>query len=94
MVPLPPLHDSALEPHQKESLAVTVRTMHPDVPNIEVLIIFQRCGAVKIWDILIGSEWGKHKPYSIVMAHLDEPRLARIHYFTKCSYVLQSPNTL
>jgi len=98
VVPLPPLHDSALEPHQKESLTMTVRTMHPDVPNfdkIEVLTIFQRCGAVKIGDILIGSERGKHKPYSIVMVYplqLDEPRLARIHCFAKCSYVLQSPN--
>ena len=98
VVPLPPLNDSALEPHQKESPTMTVHILHPDVPNvdkIEVLTILQRCGAVKIGDILIGSERGKHKPYSIVMAYplqLDEPRLARIHYFAKCSYVLQSPN--
>ena len=89
--PLPPLLDSALEPHQKESLAMTARAIHSDVPNIdkiEVLTVFLKCGAIKVGGILIGSEKGKPE----LCRYLDGPQLARVHYFAKCSYVVKSPN--
>lgn len=93
--PFPPLCESALEPHQKESLKITIRTMHSSIDRIEILTIFQKCGSLKLNGILIGSERGRHKAYSIIMAQplqLDGPKLAQICNFARCTYTIQSSN--
>lgn len=92
--PLPPLHESALEAHQKVSLISTIRTANLiDGDNIEILTIFQKCGALRIGGVVLGSQSGRYQSYSIIMVHQvlvsDGPKLARIHHFARCACVVK-----
>lgn len=91
--PLPPLCEFALEAHQKVSLLSTIHAADLfECDDIEILTIFQKCKALRIGGILLGSQSGRFESYSILMAyplHVSEgPKLARIHHFARCACVV------
>lgn len=69
--PLPPVRESALEPHQQLSVLSSIHSAKMIESNdpMEVIPVFQRCGALKIGGVIIGSESGRHQPYLIVMVY-------------------------
>ena len=96
--PMPPLLESALEPHQKLSLTLVVTStdLVSETEEIEFLTIFQKCAALKVGSYILGSVDGRYKSSSLIMANSlqdsNMPVLSRIHYFARCTCRLKQAN--
>ena len=84
--PLPPVHEVAWLPHQKEALCV-VATQLLGYKNCKILTLFQKCKAVSLGEFIIGSKISRYTTSSHVLAKHPQQshnvHLARIEFFAK-----------
>ena len=88
--PLPPVHEVAWLPHQKEVLHM-VATQLLGYKNSKILTLFQKCKAVSLGEFIIGSKISQYTTSSHVLAkhpqHPHNQHLARIEFFAKVDVI-------
>ena len=98
VLPLPPVHISPFTLEEREDLQNTIlKFANLDVNQVTVLTSFQKCRSLQVGGFLLGSVEGRHKSAAFVLAsplqHTGRPKLAKIYYFAKCSYVYTTEHT-
>ena len=93
--PLPPVHEVAWLPHQKEALCV-VATELLGYKNCKILTLFQKCKAISLGEFIIGSKTSQYTTSSHVLAkHPQQPHsqnLAIIEFFAKVDVITTDDN--
>lgn len=94
--PLPPTHECALFPHEKEALLPIVQELVGH-ESYDILTLFQKCKAIFVRNFIIGSNGSRFTASSHVMAkHPNDSNtlyLARIEFFAKLDVKIHNSST-
>lgn len=82
--PLPPVHESALQNHEKSEISRVV-----GVNSFDVFTLYEKCGAIRVGRFTIGSKSSRFTTVSIVKVRtLQSDKLAEIQHFARCTIKL------
>lgn len=86
IVPLPPVHERAFEPHVKSSAHKAVEDVADQHCTYDILTLYEKCGAIKVGQFILGSKSSRFYKGSVVKVQAGgNDKLAEIQYFARCA---------